>query len=220
MPAEQTKSSKRVLDPPERIAEVLFGLIMVLTFTGALSVAEADQAEVRTMLIGALGCNLAWGMIDAIFYLMGSFAEKGHAIKVYREVRDTENPADAQKMIEEALPPVIASVMEPAEFESIYQKVKKLPEPPDRAHLHRDDWVGALGVFLLVFLSTFPVVIPFLFMNDVGKALRTSNIIAIIMLFILGYAYGRYSGTRPLLTGLLMFILGGIVVAITIALGG
>ena len=51
----------RILDPMDRISEVLFGLIMALTFTCTLGVAAA---EVRTMLIGALGCNLAWGIID------------------------------------------------------------------------------------------------------------------------------------------------------------
>ena len=76
-----------MLEPNERIAEVLFGLIMVLTFTGSLSVAEADRAEVRTMLIGALGCNLAWGIIDAVLYLMGSLSEKGTGLLTFRAVR-------------------------------------------------------------------------------------------------------------------------------------
>jgi len=49
------KSSGRLLDPMERIAEVLFGLIMVLTVTGLLSIAQAGRGEVRTMLIGARG---------------------------------------------------------------------------------------------------------------------------------------------------------------------
>jgi hypothetical protein len=52
--------TRRVLAPIDRVSEVLFGLIMVLTFTGSLSVAEAGRDDVRTMLIGALGCNLAW----------------------------------------------------------------------------------------------------------------------------------------------------------------
>jgi hypothetical protein len=63
--------AKRVLDPSDRIAEVLFGLIMVLTFTGSLSIIEAGRDDVHAMLIGALGCNLAWGVIDGVFYLMG-----------------------------------------------------------------------------------------------------------------------------------------------------
>ena len=58
MPDDSAKSFQRVLAPNECIAEVLFGLIMVLTFTGSLNVAEADRGEVRTMLIGTLGCNL------------------------------------------------------------------------------------------------------------------------------------------------------------------
>jgi hypothetical protein len=151
MEQEQTKSTRRVLDPPDRIAEILFGLIMVLTFTGALSVATADQAEVKMMLIGAIGCNIAWGVIDALFYLMGSFAEKGHGLKVYNAVRDATDPKEAQQMIEDALPSVIASVIEPAEYESLHQRLKQLPKPPERAHLTKDDWVGALGVALLVF---------------------------------------------------------------------
>ena len=66
----------RILDPIERISEVLFGLIMLLTFTGSLSAAESGKAEVRTMLVGAIGCNLAWSLIDATMYLMSSLAQR------------------------------------------------------------------------------------------------------------------------------------------------
>jgi hypothetical protein len=45
-------SSKRVLEPSERLAEGLFGCIMVLTLTGAFSVAETGRKDVHTMLIG------------------------------------------------------------------------------------------------------------------------------------------------------------------------
>src|SRR5437660_5533748 len=62
-----TNPSERLLDPMERISEVLFALIMVLTFTCSFSVADAGREQVRTMLLGALGCNLAWGIIDAVF---------------------------------------------------------------------------------------------------------------------------------------------------------
>src|SRR4051794_17514649 len=87
MSDDATKSSKRVLDPIDRVSEVLFGLIMVLTFTGSLSVAEAGREDVRTMLIGALGCNLAWGIIDAVLFLMGSLAERGRRLRSLQAVR-------------------------------------------------------------------------------------------------------------------------------------
>ena len=76
-PCRRIRISKRVLEPIERVSEVLFGLIMVLTFTGSLSVAEAGREDVRTMLIGALGCNLAWGIIDAAAVPDGQPRRKG-----------------------------------------------------------------------------------------------------------------------------------------------
>jgi VIT1/CCC1 family predicted Fe2+/Mn2+ transporter len=75
-------------------------------------------------------------------------------------------------------------------------------------------------VFLLVFVSTFPVVIPFIFMHNPLAALRCSNAIAISMLFILGYAFGRCSGFPPWITGVVMVILGAALVGITMVLGG
>jgi hypothetical protein len=220
MTSDPIKSSQRVLEPHERLAEVLFGLIMVLTFTGSLSVAEAGRENVRTMLIGALGCNLAWGIIDGVLYLMNCLAEKGRGLKTVRAVRQASDPQKAQRIIAEALPSVVASVLQPAEFESIRERLKQLPEPPENAQLRWDDWQGALGVFVLVFLSTFPVVIPFIFMPHTVPALRISNLIAVAMLFLVGCAYGRCFGRRPLAWGIGMVILGGVLVTLTMALGG
>ncbi len=220
MSDEAVRSSKRVLDPIDRVSEVLFGLIMVLTFTGSLSVAEAGREDVSTMLIGALGCNLAWGMIDGVLYLMGCLAEKGRGLLTFRAVRTAADSKEAQRLISDALPSVVAGVLTPAELEAMHERLKLLPEPPEQARLHKDDWRGAGGVFFLVFLSTFPVAIPFIFMRSAGAALRVSNAVAVAMLFLTGYAFGRLTGRRPWLVGILMVILGSILVGITMALGG
>ena len=65
-----------VLSPVDRVSEVLFGLFMALTFVGAISVAESGRAEVRSLLAAALGCNLAWGLVDAVMYLVRTVAER------------------------------------------------------------------------------------------------------------------------------------------------
>lgn len=220
MPGDPIKSSKHVLEPQERIAEVLFGLIMVLTFTGSLSIAESGRDDIRTMLIGALGCNIAWGVIDGVLYLMGCLAEKGRNLMRYQAVREAVDPQQAQHLIAGALPPLVASILEPAELESMRLRLLQLPEPPRRARLGASELWGALGVFLLVFLSTFPVVLPFIFMHNAMLALRVSNGIAIVMLFINGFAYGRCAGWSPWGFGVAMVLLGGVLVALTIALGG
>ena len=211
---------KSLLDPMERISEVLFALIMVLTFTCSFSVAGAGREEVRAMLVGALGCNLAWGIIDAVFYLMGSFSTFGHGIVKLKTLRRTTSSSEAHQIIADALPPVLVSVLSPTDFEFLRAKLNQLPELPPHPRLRKNDWLGAIGVFLIVVLATLPVVIPFAIVADARLALRVSNGIAIVMLFLSGYAFGRHAGHRPLGMGLSMVILGSAMVGITISLGG
>jgi hypothetical protein len=214
------KSSKRVLEPYDRVSEVLFGLIMVLTFTGSLSISGAAREDIRKMLIGALGCNLAWGVIDGVLYLMSCLAEKGKGLLTLRAVRNATDPQKAHRLIAGALPPLVSSILKPEELESMRQRLKDLPEPPKRSRLGNDEWLGALAVFLLVFFSTFPVVVPFLFMKNAWLALRVSNTIAIAMLFLTGWGFGRITGRHPWVTGVSMVLVGGILVGLTMALGG
>lgn len=214
------KSRKRVLEPYDRVSEVLFGLIMVLTFTGSLSISGAARENIRTMLIGALGCNLAWGVIDGVLYLMSCLAEKGKGLLTLRAVRNATDPQKAHRLIAGALPPLVSSILKPEELESMRQRLKDLPEPPKRSRLGNDEWLGALAVFLLVFLSTFPVVVPFLFMKNAWLALRVSNAIGIAMLFLTGWGFGRITGRHPWVTGVSMVLVGGILVGLTMALGG
>jgi VIT1/CCC1 family predicted Fe2+/Mn2+ transporter len=76
----------------------------------------------------------------------------------------------------------------------------------------RSDGLGAIGICLLSFLSTFPIVIPFILIGDTRLALRLSNVVAIAMLLVCGYAFGRCAGFRPWVTGLSMVALGAALV--------
>jgi hypothetical protein len=61
----------RYLDPASRLGEILFGLIMTLTVTLSAGLAmDEGRAGVRQLLAAAIGCNLAWGIIDAVMYVM------------------------------------------------------------------------------------------------------------------------------------------------------
>jgi hypothetical protein len=220
MPGDPDKPSLRVLEPIERISEVLFGLIMVLTATGALSVLTADRAQIRTLVIGALGCNLAWGIIDAGMYLMERLNERGRAILAVRGARSAVDPSAAQRIIADALPPLVGRALSDEHLEAIRQRLNELPAVPERPRLTPQDWLGALGVCMLVFFATLPVVIPFVFIGDPTRALRVSNIVAIAMLFGCGFAFGRHAGLRPWTMGLAMVALGGVCVGVAIALGG
>jgi VIT1/CCC1 family predicted Fe2+/Mn2+ transporter len=220
MTGQQITSSRRILDPIDRMSEILFGLIMALTFTCSLSVAAAGQSEVRTMLLGALGCNLAWGLIDGVFYLMGCLADQGRALAALRTARSSTDLPAVHRLIADALPPPVAAVMQPEELESLRRRLRELPEPPAYVRLSWTDRLGAVAVALLVFLSTFPVVIPFVLVTDAILALRLSNAVAVVMLFAAGYHLGRVSGRRPWVMGISLVVVGALMVTLCIALGG
>jgi VIT1/CCC1 family predicted Fe2+/Mn2+ transporter len=171
------------------------------------------------MLIGALGCNIAWGIIDGIFYLMDCVAEKGQGIRAWQAFKSAANPWAAYQVIYGVLPPVMADALTTPEYEMLRVKLK-LAEPPEYPELRRSDWLAALMVFFWVFITTFPVAIPFLVMHDVRRALRVSNALAIMLLFLTGYLFGRCVEYKPWLSGVSMVVLGSGLVFLTIALGG
>ena len=210
----------RILEPVERVSEILFGLIMALTVTGAVSVATADSSQIRTMLIAALGCNLAWGIIDAGMYLMARLGERGRNALVAKAVRATANREAARRMIADELPDPLPSLLQPEQLDAVTEKINQVPASELHPRLTSHDWLGASSVFILVVFSTFPVVLPFIFIQDARLALRISNAFAVVLLFLCGFFFARHAGLHPWVTGLIMVAIGIAMVSITIALGG
>jgi hypothetical protein len=66
---------QRYLDPGERLGEILFGLIMVLTFTLTARATLGEEESTRSLL-AALGCNLAWGIIDGGMSIMSAMLDR------------------------------------------------------------------------------------------------------------------------------------------------
>lgn len=209
-----------VLDPVSRISEVIFGLIMVLTFTGSISVATAGREEIRVILWAALGCNVAWGIVDAFMYLMSLMLERGDAAAALRKVQHAENTGEAANVMKDYLPPVLIEVMQPAQYESLRMELRALPPAPTRIPLFWPDVKAAIYIFFLVALSTLPCSLPFIFITDIGVAMRVSNWIALALLFATGYMLGRHTGYNSLLLGVVVAALGALLVLMTIALGG
>jgi VIT1/CCC1 family predicted Fe2+/Mn2+ transporter len=209
-----------VLNPVDRISEVLFGLIMVLTFTGAISASTDAREDVRELLWAALGCNVAWGLVDAIMYLMNVAIERGHSITVIKKIHASKNPYEAGAILKDEIQPGIAGLMTDKELSDLGNRVKSLPEPSKRHVITGTDLWAGVQIFLLVFLCTFPVAIPFGIFDDLAVAMRASNGVALLLLFIGGLMLAKYAGFRPGITALLYTLIGVALVALTMALGG
>ena len=209
------------LSPVDRISEMLFGLLMALTFTGAVSVAESGKAEIRTMFIAALGCNLAWGLVDAVMHLVRTVTERGRWITLVRSVQDESDKQAGRTLVEQSLSRVAAGLVSPAEIEAIRSRVVALPSGPARPRLGWRDLLVALQIFVIVVVTTFPVVLPFILLqHDVALAKNVSTAVALAMLFLGGLGLGRYAGYGSWRVGLIMAGLGTALIVAINALGG
>ncbi|MBV6477939.1 MAG: hypothetical protein HGGPFJEG_00684 [Ignavibacteria bacterium] len=208
------------MDPLDRISEILFGLIMVLTFTCTISITSDFENEVRNMLWAALGCNFAWGIVDAVMFLMNIVLERGHNFRQINRISHAENIEDSRKIARDSISPHMSELNSDKSMDEIVQNLKKLPEPEHSKVLTLRDFIYAFEVFLLVFISTFPVVVSFIFLYNIYAAMRVSNAVALVMLFVMGYLIVRHTGFKPITTSLVFILLGIILVARTIALGG
>jgi VIT1/CCC1 family predicted Fe2+/Mn2+ transporter len=220
MPDDLRKLPGPILEPMDRIAETLFGVIMALTFTCTLGVEIGDDIKVRTMLIAALGCNLAWGIIDAGVYLITRVNIESRKVATLGALRNAADSDSARRILAEALHPALASNVSGEQLDALRGKLQRMPALPERARLTKSDALGALAICLLCFISTFPIALPFLLIDDGRTALRASNAVAVAMLFLCGYAFGYRSGLPPWTTALAMVAFGAAMVGVAIALGG
>ncbi|MEP7127516.1 MAG: hypothetical protein ABI729_01555 [Chitinophagales bacterium] len=214
------KQNSGKLDIVERINEIIFGLIIVLTFTCTFNIATGGRHDVSTVLWAALGCNVAWGIIDSCIYIFSVMMYRGMSLDVIHLIRNAPNEDVANEAIRDALPTIMTTLLKEEHYTYFRNEIKKLPEPPKKAFVVWLDILGALKVFLLVFISTFPVAIPFIFMSDTFLATRVSNGIALALLFANGYFFGIKTHYNPLKTAFVLMLIGAALVLITIALGG
>jgi hypothetical protein len=211
------------LDPGERLAEVLFGLIMVLTITltAGLTVGHEPGAA-REMLIAAIGCNIAWGIIDGGMYIMSALLERGRHARLVIAIKSAPDEASALGPIGRALDGTLVGLSPAHERLRVYHDLRELAlkTDPPKVRIHRDDVMGALASCWLVVVATIPAAVPFLLMDDARLALRTSNGLLLGLLFVIGCSWGQYASVNRWLAGLVFLAVGTVLVGVAIAFGG
>ena len=217
---ENVGDREPVLDVVDRVCELCFGLFMALTFVGTVSAVGAGADAGRKMFYTALGCNLAWGLADAVMYLVRTLVARGRRVTLAHSVRSEPDAAAGVKTIRDAMAPWLKPLIADTELESVRRRLAALPELPPRAVFIRDDFIGAAGIFLIVVCSTFPVALPFLLLANVATALVVSRVLTVAMLFGSGVALGHYAGFSGWQAGLAMAALGVVLTMAIIALGG
>jgi hypothetical protein len=213
----------RYLDAPDRLGEVLFGIIMVLTFTlGAGIVVQDGPEATREMLVGIVGCNIAWGIIDAGMYILSRLFERSLKLRLFDQLRDSADEAAALGIVGRELDPRLQFFTTAPERSQLYLALlRRLPAAElEPVRVDKQDLLSAFSVFWLVTISVVPAIAPFVVIDDHRLALRASNALLLASLFAVGWRCGRETRGRPWLFGATMLAFGLVMVAVAIALGG
>jgi len=214
----------RYLDPGDALGEALFGLIMALTFSvGARLVTSGGEPDARALIWSAIGCNVAWGVIDATLFVFGGLFHRSQRARFFRALRRARSEEEALAAIQEefALDDEPLTVVR-EDHVRLHRSILALSAhaAPARVRLRRQDLVAALLVFALVAFTGLPGVIPFLVLDDFHRALDLANIVLVSLLFLVGFWWGHYTDVRPWTVGLTVLLLGLSMVLVAIALGG
>jgi hypothetical protein len=211
------------LSPGERLGEVLFGLIMTLTFTlgAGLVFGEAEGAS-RSLLIATVGSSVAWGVIDSALFLLGTLFDRGRQARLHHAI--AAQPDEACRVaivaneLDETLVPITSDEQRIDLYRDIVANVKT--GALERATLHRVDFAAAAVVFISVVSPTLPAALPYLLISDPLVALRASNALLIAMLFWVGYRWAGYTNLDPRVASLMVAVVGIVLVLVAIVLGG
>ena len=218
-----SRFTERHLDPASRLGEILFGLIMVLTvtLTAGFAVAEGKRG-VRQLLLAATGVNVAWGIIDAIMYLMNCMVVRRGKMRLVEAVQRAPDSKETLDLVRNRVEPELQELLPPEEAEAFSKSVVKHITKANATGklLTKEDLYGALACFWLVVVSCLPAAIPFLIFSQPQVALRVSNLLLIAGLFYVGQKWADYAGKNRMLIGSAMVAVGLGLVGVAILLGG
>jgi VIT1/CCC1 family predicted Fe2+/Mn2+ transporter len=217
-----TKFIRRYLDPSACMAELLFGVIMTLTFTlGAGLVIEEGPDATRELLIGVIGCNIAWGVIDGLLYIFGAMYERGLGYRASALMAKQGRAVAAAKLdqhLEENYGEALSATTRCTVRDELVEHLAAME--PVRVKMSKDDLFGALASFILVVLTAVPAVLPFLFFDERMLALRVSNVLLVALISLIGWQWAAHINANRGRIALWMAVGGLVLVQVTIMLGG
>jgi hypothetical protein len=221
----------RILDPIDRMSETIFSILIVLIFTlayRALSLLPINNDilplnDPITIFRAGLGAVVAWGLIDAIMYAIFSVFERRDRVRFLTEVKASPSDQSGLDIIAEEFDYIFEPITDDAQRLSIYSQVLEALKGTQqkKIRVEIEDILGAGAVFVAAIVAVIPSLLPLvLFRNNLTLALRLSNLFSFLMLFITGYRWGKYSGYKPLETGLIIMSIAILMVVLAIPLGG
>jgi VIT1/CCC1 family predicted Fe2+/Mn2+ transporter len=211
----------KYLAPEDRLAEAICGLIMVLSFTAATG-ALLEGTTPHALLFAVLGCNIAWGVVDGVTYILGNLMNRGARARLIQTLQRAPDDPDAARAVQARIDDTLGQLLTPEHRHQVLQWILEgVPRlDPEPVRIRKADLFTGLVCFAIVFGTTLPVLLPFILLKNEVHALRISNALTLAMLFAMGWRWAGFANISRLKTGLALLAMGIVLVVITLALGG
>lgn len=234
-PTEQrnpfTSFIEKYLYPIDSFAETFFSILIVLIFTLAYRIfaVTSTTSSITTaytsskILIAILGAVAAWGFIDGVIYAVLSIFEREEQSRFLKDAWAATSEKERISTIGEEFDDIFEPITDDAQREHLYLAISQalIPAHVEKIGLKREDVLAGVAHVFVAISAVIPSLIPFiLFYNNTLLAIRLSNLISFVMLFITGYRWGKYTRVNPLRTGLIIVSIAILLALFAIPLGG
>ncbi len=221
-----------LLDPIDQLAEAIFSILILLTFTlsfrifvmdGPLQGQTSAQYNINDLFVAAFGAIVAWGIIDGIMYILVSLLARGDSYRLLRHIQAAETRTGSIEVIADEFDYVLEPISDAETRRTLYESILSHLEDsrPRQIGLKFGDFTGAAGTLLVAVLAAAPSLAPLALLQDHPYlAIRLSIGISFVMLFICGYLWGKYTGLSRWKTGFLLFSVGIVMGFVAVFLGG
>jgi hypothetical protein len=205
----------------DRLCEIFYGVAMVTVVSGMVNYGFIGlQGLGFALLIVSLGVNITWGIIDGATSVYGGLVDKAEEDRLINSLRvDKDNQEEREEVAEILQGTILRSLSEEDQSRVVDMIQAGKPEKITVYGASKDDLKMFLAIFLMDFITVFPVIIPLYVVKDPRSALFWSHFIAILLFVIIGIAWAKYLNKNMLKAGLALGAIAIVTIAVTYYFG-
>ncbi len=222
---------ENLIDPIDRLTELLFSILILLTFTMTAWILGLSGSRERSLgpenivdlAVAALLTVIAYGVIDGVIYILLTMFGRGESHRLLQGIQAADSEQEAVDVIADNLDYMLEPITGYQERRQLYSHilVHLRDSQPRQIGLKREDITAGLGhILVAILVITPPLLALVLLRQNPETAILVSNAISFFLLFFVGYRWGRYTGANPWKTGLIILAVIVVLVLFLFWLGG